>query len=53
MLVGTLTNNVKGVYSTYGPGSGRVLDTRPRGRGFEPHRRQCVLVLEQDTFFLA
>ena len=30
--------------------SGRVLDSRPRGRGFEPHRRHCVVVLEQDTF---
>ena len=25
--------------------SGRVLDSRPRGRGFEPHRRHCVLSL--------
>ena len=33
--------------------SGRVLDSRPRGRGFEPHRRHCVVVLEQDTFILA
>ena len=33
--------------------SGRVLDWRPRGRGFEPHRRHCVVVLEQDTFILA
>ena len=30
----------------------RVLDSRPRGRGFEPHRRPCVVVLEQDTFIL-
>ena len=22
--------------------SSRVLDSRPRGRGFEPHRRHCV-----------
>ena len=29
--------------------SGRVLDSRQRGRGFEPHRRHCVVVLEQDT----
>ena len=28
--------------------NGRVLDSRPRGRGFEPHRRHCVVVLEQD-----
>ena len=33
--------------------SGRVLDSRPRGRGFEPYRRHCVVVLEQDTFILA
>ena len=26
--------------------SGRVFDSRPRGRGFEPHRRHCVVVLE-------
>ena len=23
--------------------SGRALDSRPRGRGFEPHRRHCVV----------
>ena len=33
--------------------SGRVPDSRPKGRGFEPHRRHCVVVLEQDTFILA
>ena len=33
--------------------SDRVLDSRPRGRGFEPHRRHCVVVIEQDTFILA
>ena len=33
--------------------SGRVLDSRPRGHRFEPHRRHCVVVLEQDTFILA
>ena len=33
--------------------SGRVLDSRPKGRGFEPHLRHCVVVLEQDTFILA
>ena len=33
--------------------SGRVLDSRRKGRGFEPHRRHCVVVLEQDTFILA
>ena len=31
----------------------RVLDSRPKGRGFEPHRRHCIVVLEQDTFILA
>ena len=33
--------------------SGRVLDSRPKDRGFEPHRGHCVVVLEQDTFILA
>ena len=33
--------------------SGRVLDSRPEGRGFEPVRRHCVVVLEQDAFILA
>ena len=33
--------------------SGRVLDSRLSGRGFEPHRRHCIVVLEQDTFILA
>ena len=33
--------------------SGRVLDLRPRGRGFEPHRPHCIVVLKQDTFILA
>ena len=33
--------------------SGRVLDSRPRGCGFEPHRHNCFVVLEQDTFILA
>ena len=27
--------------------SGWVLDSRPRGRGFKPHQRHCVVVLEQ------
>ena len=29
--------------------SDRVLDSRPRGRGFEPHRRHCVVVIEYWT----
>ena len=33
--------------------SGRALDSRPRGRRFEPHQHHCVVVLEQDTFSLA
>ena len=33
--------------------SGRVLDSRPKRRGFKPHWRHCVVVLEQDTFILA
>ena len=30
--------------------SGGVLDSRPRGLGFKPHRRHCIVVFEQDTF---
>ena len=30
--------------------SGRVLDSRPRGCGFEPHRRHCLVVLEQHIY---
>ena len=33
--------------------SGRALDSRPRGAGFEPHQPHCVVVFEQDTFILA
>ena len=33
--------------------SGRMLDSRPRGGRFEPHRRHCIVVLEQDTFIPA
>ena len=33
--------------------SGRVLDMRPRGRGFLPLWHHCVVVLELDTFILA
>ena len=33
--------------------SGRVLNSRPWGRGFEPHQCHSVVVLEQDTFILA
>ena len=28
--------------------SGRVLDSRPRGRGLEPHWRHCVLSLSKN-----
>ena len=27
--------------------SGRVLASRPKGRGFEPHRRHCVVSLSK------
>ena len=27
--------------------SGRVLDSRPRGSGFEPHRRHCLVSLSK------
>ena len=28
--------------------SGRVLDSRPKGRGFDPHRRHCVVSLSKN-----
>ena len=28
--------------------SGRVLDSRQKGRGFEPHRRHCVVSLSKN-----
>ena len=28
--------------------SGGVLDSRPKGRGFEPHRRHCVMSLSKN-----
>ena len=32
----------------------RVLDSRPSGRGFEPHRRRCIVpLIKQDAFILA
>ena len=29
--------------------SGRVLDSRPKGRGFEPHKRHCVVSLSKNN----
>ena len=28
--------------------SGRALDSRPKGRGFEPHRRYCIVSLSKN-----
>ena len=28
--------------------SGKVLDSRPKGRGYEPHRRHCVVSLSKN-----
>ena len=40
------------IVSTFSVGaqwlSGRVLDSRPKGRGFEPHRRHCVVSLSKN-----
>ena len=33
--------------------SGRVLDSRQRGRGVESHWGHCVVFFEQDKFILA
>ena len=39
-------NKVKGVQWR----SGRVLDSRPSGCGFEPHRRLCVVSLRKNIY---
>ena len=49
LVGGGVTSKLKGAKWL----SGRVLDSRPKGRGFEPHLRHCIVVLEQDTFILA
>ena len=30
--------------------SGRVLDSRPRGCGFEPHQRHCIVSLSKNIY---
>ena len=30
--------------------SGRVFDSRPKGRGFEPHRHHCVVSLSKNIY---
>ena len=42
----------KGNRERSGSVSGRVLESRPRGRGFKPHLRHWVVVFEQHTFIL-
>ena len=42
-----LISNMSSVVSSYRL-SGRVLDSRPRRRGFEPHRRHCVVSLSKN-----
>ena len=41
---------IKGTLLTLGAQwlSGRVLDSRPKGRGFEPHPRHCVVSLSKN-----
>ena len=56
-LLDMITSNVQNMKPLHIQGaqwlSGRVLDSRPKGCGVEPHRRHCVVVLEQGTFILA
>ena len=46
----TLSVRLEGTTSCAGAQwlSGRALDSRPRGRGFEPHRRHCVVSLSKN-----
>ena len=41
-------NNGPGIFTGAQWFSGRVLDSRPKGRGFEPHRRDCVMSLSKN-----
>ena len=44
VLINLLINNLKAGAQWL---SGRVLDSRPRGRGFEPHQRHCIVSLSK------
>ena len=45
-----IKNGVWGGACCITPVCGRVHDSRPRGCEFKPHRRHCVVVLEQDIY---
>ena len=45
-----LKNYFKELYMEH---SGSVVECLTQDRGFEPHQRHCIVVLEQDTFILA
>ena len=36
------------IFPGKGECSGRVLDSRPRGRALEPHRRHCIVSLSKN-----
>ena len=38
---------ILGKYAGSAVARGRVLDSRPRGRRFKPHRHHCVVVLDK------
>ena len=48
MPVTMYLGNLKVADITLGERSGRVLDSRPRGRGFEPQRHHCVVSLSKN-----
>ena len=45
-------NPIPFVFICWGVGaqwlSGKVLDSKPKGRGFEPHQRHCVVSLSKN-----
>ena len=48
-LIRVRTGKLFSYFSTKtGERSGRVLDSRPRGRWFEPHRRHCLVSLSKN-----
>ena len=52
-LCSLLINNFLFTAQILGELSGRMLDSRLKGRRFEPQWCHCVVVLEENTFILA
>ena len=49
----TIANSEDPDEMKFGERSDSAVECLTRDQRFEPHRRHCVVVLEQDTFILA